>query len=66
METSGMKNIKLSPFVYKIKGARYYALFDLDRQKLFKIIPEGIIEDIKNQLLQANLLSREELEGTRS
>ena len=50
-----MKKIKLTPFVYKIKGDKYYALFDLLRQKVFKIIPEGNIEDLKKQLLQADL-----------
>ena len=50
-----MKKIKLSPFVHKVKGVKNYTLFDLTRQKLFKITSEGNIEELKNQLVKANL-----------
>ncbi len=51
-----MKKITLSPFVHMVKGAKNYALYDLLDQRLFGISPEGNIDDLKKQLVEANLV----------
>jgi radical SAM protein with 4Fe4S-binding SPASM domain len=60
MENLGMKNnkikkIKLSPFVHMVKGLKNYALYDLSQQRLFNVTSDGDVEDLKKQLLEADL-----------
>ena len=55
MKKKEIEKIKLSPFVHMVKGAKNYALYDLFNQRLFGITPEGNIDDLKKQLIEANL-----------
>ena len=50
-----MKKIRLSPFVFKVKGAKNYAFFDLLNRRLFQAGPEGDIEEVKMFLLKKEL-----------
>ena len=50
-----MKKIKLSPFVHMVKGLKNYALYDLSQKRLFTVTPEGNVEELKKQLLEAGL-----------
>ena len=55
MNKPKVKKVKLSPFVYIIKGIKNYALYDLYNHRLFGVIPEGNIDDLKKQLLDTGL-----------
>lgn len=50
------KVIKLSPFVKKVKGAKNYALFDFSKQELFIVTPDGSVDNLKEQLIEAGLV----------
>ena len=47
-----MKKIRLSPLVFKVKGAKNYAFFDLLNRVLFQAAPEGDIEELKEFFLK--------------
>jgi radical SAM protein with 4Fe4S-binding SPASM domain len=47
--------IKLSPFVFKIKGKRNYLLFDSLKKNIYCIIPEGCPYELENQLIKMKL-----------
>jgi len=49
-------NVKLSPFVYKVKGRKNYLLFDALKRSIFNIIPEGTIEELEKELLENDLV----------
>ncbi len=57
MESTGIgqKKIKLSPFVKKVKGQKNYALYEFSQQRLFVVAPEGELEPLKKQLVDAGL-----------
>ena len=46
----------LSPFVYKIKGAVNYLLFDSVNKQLFSVTPEGDAHELETQLLSNGLV----------
>ncbi len=48
-----MKNLVLSPFVYKVRGAKNYLFHDLYREKIFHLS----LEDISISQLKENLIS---------
>ncbi|MCU0288069.1 MAG: 4Fe-4S cluster-binding domain-containing protein, partial [Acidobacteria bacterium] len=50
-----MKKIRLKPYVYKVKGAKNYAFYDLLNEKLYQVSPEGELETFKKQLLESEL-----------
>lgn len=50
-----MKKIALSPYVYKVKGAKNYLLHDLSRERLFQLTPDGNIDQLRDQLLRGEL-----------
>ena len=50
-----MKKIALSPFVYKIKGAKNFLLHDLYHKQLFHLIPDGDVDQLINQLITNKL-----------
>lgn len=50
-----MKKTKLKPYVYKIKGAKNYALYDLIKGNFYTITPEGNLEQLKKSLKEAEL-----------
>lgn len=47
---------KLSPFVYKVKGARNVLLFDSMKKQLFSISPQGDPLELETQLLENGLV----------
>ena len=49
-------NVKLSPFVYKVKGKKNYLLFDALKGAIYSIVPEGTIEELKKELLVNDLV----------
>ncbi|MCK4762118.1 MAG: SPASM domain-containing protein [Candidatus Aminicenantes bacterium] len=51
-----MKRDRLKPYVYKVKGAKNYALYDLFHGKIFQIIPEGEPHELREELLKENLI----------
>ncbi len=50
-----MKAIKLSPFVYKVKGKNHFAFLDLDENRLFQVGIQGSLEEVKTFLLDEKL-----------
>jgi radical SAM protein with 4Fe4S-binding SPASM domain len=63
MIKTSRKRVKLYTFVKKVKGKKNWVLEDLFRKKLFRITPEGSVEDLKESLIKANLAY--ETEGSR-
>ena len=55
MKKNSEKKVKLSPFVRMVKGPKNYALYDLYRKQLYGIAPEGDVEELKQQLVEAGL-----------
>jgi len=55
-----MKKIRLSPLVFKVKGAKNYAFFDLLNRVLFQAAPGGNIEELKDFLLEKELVCNTE------
>lgn len=51
-----MKRDHLKPYVYKVKGLKNYALYDLFHGKIFQIIPEGEPHELRKELLKENLI----------
>ena len=51
-----VKKIRLSPMVFKVKGAKNYAFFDLLNRVLFQAEPDGDIEELKEFLLKKELV----------
>ena len=45
-----LKKTKLKPYVYKVKGAKNYALYDLLKDNFYAITPDGDIEELKQSL----------------
>jgi radical SAM protein with 4Fe4S-binding SPASM domain len=57
MENRRIKNIKLSPFVYKVKGCKNYAFYDLLKGKLHRVNSEmGELKKLINDLLKAEIV----------
>ncbi len=50
-----MKKLRLSPFVQKVKGIKNWVLVDLLKGRIFQIIPEGSVEQFKEQLKDKKL-----------
>ena len=51
-----MKKIVLCPFVFKVKGAKNYAFFDLLNGRLFNVDPDGgDVEELKEYMLKNEL-----------
>ena len=48
--------IYLKPWIHKIKGYKNFALYDLLNEKLYSIIPEGSIDDLKKKLFKFGLI----------
>jgi radical SAM protein with 4Fe4S-binding SPASM domain len=55
MAGTGMKKIRLKPYVYNVKGAKNHAFYDLLNEKLYQVSPEGELETFKKQLLESGL-----------
>jgi len=51
-----MKSLKLSPFVYKVKGSKGWALYELLNGYIFQLLPgEENVELLKKQLVDLNI-----------
>lgn len=55
MATKGIKKIKLSPFVYKVKGKTHFLLTDLLNGRLFHLPPHGDVAELKKKLVEKGL-----------
>jgi radical SAM protein with 4Fe4S-binding SPASM domain len=51
-----LKKDRLKPYVYKVKGVKCYALFDILNGNFFRIKPEGKIDELRKQLIEADLI----------
>lgn len=51
-----MRNSGLKPYVHKIKGAKYYALYDILNGNFFQVLPEGNAEQLRENLMEAGLI----------
>ena len=50
-----MNCTRLKPYVYKIKGAKNYALYDLLKGNFYVVTPEGNVDELKIALRKAGL-----------
>ena len=55
-----MKRDRLKPYVYKIKGAKNYALFDILNGNFYRLEPEGDLKELRKNLLEAGLIFQTE------
>lgn len=51
-----MKRDQLKPYVYKIKGAKNYGLYDLFNGKFYQITPDGDPKELRKDLLKEKLI----------
>jgi len=51
-----MRKDQLKPYVYKVKGEKNYALYDLFNGHFYQLTPEGDIEQLRTDLINEGLI----------